>query len=173
MAVSAPRGSRIDISVYGGSELPQSSPAMLVNPRGQGNNPAGFSPAPFFRLPSPRHPSPAPPCRRRKRHRLRFRLQPGKDEIKSTPTTTATALRWGRSAALPTPDATAKAKTLTEGRCPWRAQGVSPVFRAGLRRLCRPRGFPLSLCSVTSPGRFPSPCTCRPRWRGPGPRRSC
>jgi len=69
---------------------------------------------------------------------------------------------------------TATANTLTKGLCPLApARGFPSLPHCAALRLCRPRGFPLSLRSVTSPGRFPSPCSCYPRWRGPGPRRSC
>src|ERR1035437_3238541 len=53
------------------------------------------------------------------------------------------------------------------------ARGFPSLPHCAALRLCRPRGFPLPLRSVASPGRFPSPCGCYPRRRGPGPRRCC
>jgi len=72
------------------------------------------------------------------------------------------------------PCRTATTKTLPKGLRPLApARGLPSLPHCAALRLCRPRGFPLSLRSVASPGRFPSPCSCYPRRRGPGPRRSC
>jgi hypothetical protein len=69
---------------------------------------------------------------------------------------------------------TATAKTLPKGLRPLApARGFPSLPHCAALRLCRPRGFPLSLRFVASPGRFPSPCSCYPRRRGPGPRRCC
>ena len=79
---------------------------------------------------------------------------------KNRPTLPSPPLR-GHPATPPKP---ATAKTL-RGATPWRAQGAPS---SSALRLCRPPAAP----SLRS-GREPTPCTCRPRWRGPGPRRVC
>ena len=87
-------------------------------------------------------------------------------------------LRYPSSGPVPARNADpcrkATAKNLSKGLRPLApSRGFPSLPHCAALRLCRPRGFPLSLRSVASPGRFPSPCTCYPRRRGPGPRRCC
>jgi hypothetical protein len=73
-----------------------------------------------------------------------------------------------RSALVPKPkfmrSAPGKENKPAERLCLWRATRGTLIFRAALVQ---------TACGALHciPGREPSSCTCRLRWRGPGPRR--